>query len=390
MKIPTFFLIAGEASGDLLGAKLMHGLYEKLDGKVRFVGIGGERMKAEGLELFFPSTELAHVGLFEIISHLPRILRRIKETVAEAQKIQPDALITIDSPDFCFRVVSRLKKLGATFPLIHYVAPSVWAWRPGRAKKIAKFLDHLMALLPFEPPYFTAENLPCTFVGHPIVEGGAGSGRGARFRRERQIQPDAPLLAVLPGSRVSEVKRLLPVFAAAVVWLRSEWPKLQVVIPTLDPVAKIVKEAVKHWPVPVTIVETDEEKYDAMAASTAGLACSGTVSVEMALAGLPGVIAYKLHPLTYKLYRRFVKVKFATLLNIMHGRAVMPEFIQNDCKPEKLAAAVHRLLSDDEARKEQKAGMAMMAEWLGAGQFVPSERAAQVVLDIVSLRKEKC
>lgn len=205
--VPTFFLIAGEASGDLLGARLMRGLKKKLDGNARFVGIGGERMKAEGIELLFSSDELAHMGLFEIIRHVPQILRRIRETAAAAIRLQPVALITIDSPDFCFRVARKVKEMGAAFPVIHYVAPTVWAWRPGRARKIANFLDHLMALLPFEPPYFTVENLPCTFVGHPIVEGEAGMGRGHRFRKTHDIPPDATLLAILPGSRVSEVKK---------------------------------------------------------------------------------------------------------------------------------------------------------------------------------------
>ena len=184
---PLFFLIAGEASGDLLGARLMRGLKKLTNGEARFAGIGGPRMRAEGMEILFPQEELAHFGLFELLRHVPHLLGRMNETVAEVKRLRPAALITIDAPDFCFRVAKRLK--GEGIPLIHYVAPTVWAWRPGRARKIAKFLDHLLALLPFEPPYFTREGLACTFVGHPIVESGAGQGDGARFRAKYHIEP---------------------------------------------------------------------------------------------------------------------------------------------------------------------------------------------------------
>ena len=383
---PLFFLIAGEASGDLLGARLIKALKKKTKGNARFVGIGGERMIAEGLELFFQQQELAHVGLFEVMRHVPHIVNRINQTVAEVKRLKPVAVVTIDSPDFCFRVAKKLKAAGSKAALIHYVAPSVWAWRPGRAGKIARFLDHLLALLPFEPPYFTAEDLPCTFVGHPIVESAAGRGQGLLFRSRYNVPPDATLLVVLPGSRMSEVKRLLPIFAATVVWLRAEWPKLYIVIPSITAVADVVRKAVKHWPVPVVVTTTDEDKYDAMAAAQAALACSGTVSIELALAGLPGVIAYKINCLTYLLYRRLIKVKYVTLANIMQNRVVMPELLQHDCTPEKLAAATHELLRDPVARDRQRADLAAVADWLGRNQFVPSERAAQVILDTIALK----
>jgi lipid-A-disaccharide synthase len=378
---PLIFLIAGEASGDLLGAGLMRALKAKTGGRVRFAGVGGERMQAEGIELFFPQQELAHFGVFEIVRHIPRLLKRIRQTVAEVKRRKPAALVTIDSPDFCFRVAKALKGQGV--PLIHYVAPTVWAWRPGRAKKIARFLDHLMVLLPFEPPYFTAENLPCAFVGHPIVESAAGLGDAARFRARHAIPSAAFLLAVLPGSRMSEVTRLLPVFRATAALLKAKHPDLQVVVPTGVGVADVVKAMVAGWPVPVTVTLGDADKYDAFAASTAALACSGTISVELAMARLPTVIAYRINVLTAALYRHFIRVKYATLINIMRDRAVMPEFLQENCTPETLAAAVGTLLDDPAARQRQADELASIAGWLGQGAVAPSERAADVVLGVI-------
>jgi len=375
--VPFFFLIAGEASGDLLGARLMQALKRKANGKVRFAGIGGPRMQAEGIELLFPQTELAHMGLFELARHLPHLLARIKETIEAVKAQKPAALITIDSPDFCFRVAKKLK--GQGFPLIHYVAPSVWAWRPGRAKKVAQFLDHLLALLPFEPPYFTAHHLPCTFVGHPLVESDADQGDEVRFRARFGLGADVPLLALLPGSRVSEVTRLLPVFRATCELLAQHHPDLHLVVPTVPGVETLVCTGMKDWPLPVHFVASDADKYDAFAAARAALACSGTVSVELAMAGLPTIIAYKTGALTAMLYRRFIKTKYATLLNIMQGRMVMPEFLQENCVPHALANAVELLLTNEKARAQQKSELETIGAWLGRGQFVPSEKAAETV-----------
>ena len=377
---PLFFLIAGEASGDVLGARLMRALKARTGGAARFAGIGGPRMQAEGITLLFPQAELAHFGLFELLRHLPHLARRLRETVAEILRLKPAALITIDAPDFCFRVARKVKAADASIPLIHYVAPTVWVWRAGRARKIAQFLDHLLALLPFEPPYFTREGLACTFVGHPIIESGAGKGDGARFREVHTIPPQAEVLVVLPGSRISEIERLLPVLAQAIVKLYKQHPRLHVVIPAAPGFAAPIWERVQHWPVPVTVVEGDGKKYDAFAAARAALACSGTVSIELALARLPSVTLYKLHPLTALLYGPFVGHTFANLVNIMHKRMAVPELLQFNCTPAKIAAAAHDLLTDEKQRQEQIAALTEVASWLGKGQFVPSERAADTVL----------
>ncbi len=383
---PLFFLIAGEASGDVLGARLMAALKKQTSGNVRFAGIGGERMVAEGLELYFPQAELSHMGIVEVLKHLPSLLSRIGQTVAEIDKRQPAALITIDSPDFCFRVAKKIKRECPDIPLIHYVAPSVWAWRPGRAKKIARFLTHLLALLPFEPPYFTKEGLACTFVGHSIVESGAGEGDGGRFRAKHQIPEQAEVLVALPGSRMSEINRLLPVFFATVQKLKERHSSLFVVIPTVSQVEAAVRQAIANWSVPVRVTLGDEDKYDAFAAATAALACSGTVSVELAMAKLPSVIAYKANALTAAIFRRVAKIKYATLVNLMHDSMIMPEYLQENCTPEKLSSAVHELLSNPSSRQDQIDALESIAEWLGRGQFVPSERSAEVVLDVCRKR----
>ena len=384
---PLFYLIAGEASGDLLGARLMHAIRQRTGGHVRFAGVGGTRMQAEGMDLLFPQAELAHFGLFELLRHVPHLLRRMRQTADHIRRLQPAALITIDAPDFCFRVARKVRTSG--IPLIHYVAPTVWAWRPSRARKVARFLDHLLVLLPFEPPYFTKEGLGCTFVGHPIVESGADRGDAARFYARHNITPTTPLITVLPGSRMSEVSRLMPVFGETLRLLAVRHPAMQVVLPTIPHLADYVREHAGKWPMPVIMVEGDQDKYDAFAASRVALACSGTVAVELALARLPSVVAYKISSLTHFLYRRLIRIRFANLVNIMHDRMVVPELLQMDCTPERLAVALDELLTDEARRKVQIDGLAEVGGWLGQGQFIPSERAAETVLRLVDLSPVK-
>ncbi|WP_371821912.1 lipid-A-disaccharide synthase [Skermanella sp. TT6] len=363
----------------------MAALKRRAGGPVRFAGIGGERMIAEGLDTLFPLHELSLMGIAELVPKLPNLIRRLAQTAAEIRRLRPDVVVTIDAPDFCFRIAKRLK--GQGIPFVHYVAPSVWAWRPGRARKVARVLDHLLALLPFEPPYFEREGLPCTFVGHPIVEGGAASGDGARFRAAHGIATADRLLTVLPGSRRSEISRLLPDFRETIRLLAPRYPGLVIAVPTVPHVRDSVASEISSWPVRTILVEGDQGKYDAFAASEAALAASGTVALELALARLPAVIAYRMHPVTIGLYRRFIRVKYANLVNIMLDRMLVPELLQENCTPEKLDAAVTKLLDDPEARREQREGVAEVARWLGLGGPPPSERAADVVLAVVKGRK---
>lgn len=385
MSGPRVFIVAGEPSGDAIGAAIMVALTRASEGRVAFSGIGGPAMTARRLTSLFPMTELAVMGLAELIPHIPRLLRRIDQTVAAVLAERPDAVVTIDAPGFCFRVAKRLK--GAGIPLVHVVAPSVWAWKPGRAGRIARFLDRLLVLLPFEPPYFTRHGLATDFIGHPAVEVPAGD--SAAFRARHGIAVDAPLLCVLPGSRAGEVGRLLQPFADAVAILARERTGLRVVVPTVPGVAARVREQV--WPVPAVVVEGAEAKRDAFAASTAALAASGTVALELALAGVPAVVAYRVNPLTHQIVKRLVRVAHVNLVNLILDRPVVPELLQGDCRPDRLARAVGRLLDDPAARAAQvEAGIAVgnrlgRAE-MDAGGPTPSERAAKILLDLVAVR----
>ena len=384
---PTLFLIAGEPSGDALGARLMAAAKRLTGGKVRLVGIGGEKMIAEGLVSLFPMAELTLFGVFELLPHLPNLIRRIDQTVAEIMRLRPDAVIGIDSPGFTVRVAKKVRAAEPSIPLIHYVAPTVWAWKPKRATKYAAIYDHLLAVLPFEPPYFEREGLACTFVGHSVVEGGAGKGDGAGFRDRHGITPTDRVVAVLPGSRKGEVLRLLPDFRATLERLLPSHPTLVAVVPTVATVRDRVAAAIADWPVRTVLVEGDVEKYDAFAAAEAALAASGTVSLELALARLPTVIAYRLNPVTVALYRRLIRVKYVNLVNLMLDRMLVPEMLQQDCRPDRLAAELGRLLDDPAARQAQIDGVAEVARWLGQGYTPPSERAARTILDLIAERR---
>jgi lipid-A-disaccharide synthase len=383
---PLIFLMAGEPSGDALGARLMAALRRETNGAVRFAGIGGERMIAEGLESQFPMAELSIMGLAEVLPRAFHVLRRVRETVTRIERLRPSAVVSIDATGFCFRVEKRLKARGAGIPLIHYVAPMVWAWRPWKAKLVARFLDHLMTLLPFEPPYFEKEGLAATFVGHPVIEEGAERGDGAAFRARHGIPADAPVLAVLPGSRRGEVTRLLPVFAETLERLKAEFPDLRVVVATVGTVADRVTAAAASWPVPAVVLRGRGEKYDAFAAANAALAASGTISLELALARCPMVIAYKVSPVTAWLLRHVfrINVRYATIVNIMLDRELIPELLQENCRPDLLAGIAGRLLRDPAARRAQTEGAAPALQALGLDGPAPSTRAARVVLAVIS------
>jgi lipid-A-disaccharide synthase len=381
---PLVYIIAGEPSGDALGGRLMAALRERSAEPVRFAGIGGERMAEQGLHSLVPLHELAIMGVAEVLPRARRILRRVAETVAEIQRLRPAAVVTIDSSGFTWRVAQRLRRQGERLPLIHYVAPMVWAWRGGRARRMARWYDHLLVLLPFEPPYFTRVGLACTYVGHPVVESGADRGDGVAFRQRHGIPSAAPLLTVLPGSRRGEVTRLLPPFAGTVAELAKRHSDLHVVVPTTATVAESVSAAVRGWPVPTIVVRGEREKYDAFAASDAALAASGTVALELAMARLPAVVAYRVSPLTGWLVQRMVKIKYMHLLNLILDRAVVPELRQQDVNVARLTMEVDRLLTDPAAREAQVAQCGEALQRLGLGELSPSRRAADEVLAIIA------
>lgn len=390
MAPPLIYIIAGEPSGDLLGGRLMAALTARSGGTVRFAGIGGQNMRAQGLDSLFPMTELTVMGLTEVLPRIPRILRRVRETLDDIGRLRPDAIVTIDSWGFTGRVQKGCQQRYPDILRIHYVAPMVWAWKPKRAAKLARVLDLLMTLLPFEPPYFEKEGLRTVHVGHPVVESGAGQGDGAAFRRRHGLEERTKLLAVLPGSRHSEARKLLPVFGQVLRQLAETHPDLRVVVPTLPHLAADIRAAARDWPFQPVVLEDGAEKYDCFAAATCALAASGTVALELALAGLPTVIAYRLSALTAFVARNFFgfKIKWATLVNMMQDRAVMPEFLQEECTAVNIAPVLARLLDDqaegDARRRDMDAAMVK----LGYGGPSPGERAAQVVLDFIAERKQ--
>ena len=380
---PHVFLIAGEPSGDLLGARLMAAMTDQTGGQARFSGIGGDLMKAEGLHSEFPMSELALMGLIEVLPHLPRLLRRIDQTATVVRRMRPDAVVTIDAPAFNFRVASKLR--GSGIPVIHYVAPSVWAWRPDRARKVSRFLDHMLALLPFEPPYFEAHGLGCTYVGHPILETMTDLPDGQDFRRRNSLPPSAPLICVLPGSRRGEISRLQPVFGQTLAAVADRHPGLHAVLPTVPSIAAEVEAATRGWAVPTLVLTGQDKKLGAFAAADAALAASGTVVLELAAAGVPTVAAYRANPVTAMMLRRLVTVRYATLVNLILDQPVVPEFLQERCTADHLVPAIEKLLFSGAARDAQRSGFRAALERL-AVKGRPSELAAAVVLDLAARR----
>lgn len=386
MTAPLIYLVAGEPSGDLLGGRLMDGLRAATGGAVSFAGIGGEAMRAAGLESLFPQADLAVMGLAEVVPRIPRILARLDQTVADIKARRPAAVVTIDSWGFNKRLIDRLKSAGIAVPRIHLVAPMVWAWKAKRVHDLAGRVDLLLCLFPNEPPLFEAAGVRALHIGHPVLESGAAQGDGAAFRARHGIAAKAPLVAVLPGSRRSETGRLLPVFGATLERLASSHPGLSAVIPTVETVAGPVTAAVRSWPVPAIVVRGAGERYDAFAAARAALAASGTVTLELALAGLPMVVGYRLNPLTAWFARRLIKLDAVSLPNILGGRAVVPELLLDDCRPELLAPALGRLLDDEDARTAQRTALAEVATRLGRGGEAPSLRAARAILEAIGGR----
>lgn len=378
-------MVAGEASGDVLGARLISALEQRHNGPLSFSGIGGAQMAAAGMNSLFPISDLSVMGLAEILPRLPLLLRRLSETAAHVRALRPAALITIDAPGFSFRLAKRLA--GEGIPLIHYVAPQVWAWRPGRARHLARRIDHLLALLPFEPAFFQDYDLPCEFVGHPVIEGVAElPGDGPAFCKRHGIAADAPVLALLPGSRVGEVRRLLPIFADVAEILHRARPGLHIVIPTVEQVAETVARAVQSWSMPTHLMQGPSERADAFAAAQGALAASGTVSLELALRGVPSVVAYRTNPITAALVRRMLTIPHVALPNILAGEKVMAEFLQENCQPRSIAKALTDLLDDPDHRARQQEKFAHIAGLLGRDGIAPSLRAADAILRLMDGR----
>ena len=374
------YLIAGEPSGDLLGSRLMRALRQKTNNEVEFFGLGGDTMEAEGLKPLFDISELAVMGLVEVVPSIPRVLQRIREVVADIINRRPNVVITIDSWSFCCRIHKALRRLNTGVKQVHYVAPQVWAWKKRRAKTMYKYVDELLALLPNEPPYFTKYRLKTVFVGHPVIESAVLQADGQAFRRKFAIPDDKQIISILPGSRHTEVCRLLPDFLRAAQLLHELNPDMHFVLPTVKTVVARVKKMLKNNSLPLTILEKEADRYGAFQASSAAIAASGTVALELAICHIPHIIAYKVAPLTYLLAKHLVKIKYVNLTNIMLNRRVVPELLQADCTPQNIVREILELLKNGDAYEKQMEGFTEVRQYLSCGNQTPSQNAADEVL----------
>lgn len=374
------YVVAGEASGDALGARLIAAIRARRP-ETEVAGVGGARMAEQGVASLFPMQDLAVMGLVEVLPRLRLLRRRIGQTVADIAARKPAAVVTIDSPGFTLRVLRAIAPLG--IPRAHYVAPQVWGWREGRAKTFPGLWEQLLCLLPFEPDFFARHGLPARFVGHPVLESGADLGDAARFRARHGIPPNARLLTVMPGSRRSETDRLLPVFRDALDALAARVPDVHPVVPVAATVAPAVRAATEHWPSRPTIVTELADKHDAYAASGAALTKSGTSTLELAMAGVPMIVAYRVNPVTASIVRRLVRVKYASILNLIPDHSIVPELIQENCTPTHIADALERLLTDADAAGAQRAAFGPVLDRLRPERGLPSEAAAGAVLGML-------
>jgi lipid-A-disaccharide synthase len=382
----NIFLIATEESGDRLGASLMKVLRQRLGGAVRFEGVGGPSMAREGLTSLFPIEELSIMGLASVVKQLPMILRRIRKTADAVTQASPDILVIIDSPDFTHRVARRVRTRDPAIPIIDYVSPSVWAWRPGRARAMLRYVDHVLALLPFEPEaYRRLRGPPCSYVGHPLIEQ-IGSLRPGADEQKRRDEPP-PVLLVLPGSRRGEIRHHMAVFGETLGRLQAERVPFELILPTMPHLQEAVVEGVKSWPVQPRIIVGEKEKRAAFRIAHAAFVKSGTVTLELAIAGVPMVAAYKVGAVEASIMRRAIRTPSVILANLVIGENVVPEFIQEDCTSEKLAPALRDILVDSPLRRRQVEAFAKIDAIMSTGNQPPSVRAADIVL--ATLRKAR-
>lgn len=377
------YLIAGEPSGDLLGSRFMRAMQKKTNNQVEFFGVGGESMENAGLKSLFDISDLAIMGLAEVIPSIPKVLKLIKQTVADIEAKKPDVIISIDSWSFGSRVQKAVRKKKLGIPQVHYVAPQVWAWKKKRAQTMYKYVDLLMTLLPQEPKYFTPYKLDAVCVGHPVIESRVVDGDAAVFRHKYDIAEDKTIVSILPGSRHNEVSRLLPVFLDAAEQLYERHPDMHFVIPTVKTVAGRIKEMCIGCKLPLTIVEDEDNRYNAFKASTAAIAASGTVALELAIVDVPHIVAYKVSPLSAMLAKRFLHIQFVNLSNIILGREIIPELLQERCVAGNIRSYIEGLLNHNDWYDKQIDGFKKLRTLLGMGNQTPSEKACDVILELL-------
>lgn len=381
----SIFIVACEESGDRLGAALMRALAAQSGERLKFSGVGGPGMEHEGMRSLFPIADLAIVGIDAVVAKLPMILRRIRETANAVIATNPDILVIIDSPDFTHRVARKVRKAAPHIRIVDYVSPSVWAWRPGRARAMRDYVDHVLALLPFEPAaHARLGGPPCTYVGHPVVDIADRLRPNDAERARRTADP--PAVLVLPGSRSGEIRRMLPTFAKAVELAVARAGRLEIVLPTVPYLAEHLREATAVWPIRPRVVVEQDEKWAAFRQARAALAASGTVTLELAVAGVPTVVAYRISLIEELVGRLLVKVPTIVLANLVLGENVMPELLQRDATPERLAQALIEAIGPSPQRARQLAGFSRIDEVMEIGRKSPAKAAAVLVLDMLAAR----
>lgn len=381
------FVVAGEHSGDSLGAKLIPALRARFSGSIVTAGVGGPKMAEVGFDSLFPIDDVAVMGAAAILKSLPRIVRRVYQTVDAAKVFEPHLVVIIDSPEFTHPIAKRLRKQMPSVPIIDYVSPTIWAWRPGRAKKMSAYVDHVLALLPFEPDAHRRLNGPsCSYVGHPLTE---------RLTWLSELDPDSlrkrlglsaskPVLVALPGSRGSEISRLMEPFGQTIKLLLDEGHDFDVLLPTVTSRQEMIAELSQNWPVKPHIILGEDDKFHAFRLARAALAASGTVTLELALAETPMIVAYKVDPFMASLLRRIANVPSVVLANLVLGREPFPEYLQENCTPEKMAPAIAQLLGETDARAAQISALAEIRNHMQPGSQSPSQTAVDVILSYVS------
>jgi lipid-A-disaccharide synthase len=378
---PRIFIIAGEASGDLLGADLITQLKVQHPNTI-FAGVGGEQMLKAGLpQSLFSLNDLSVMGLIEVLRHLPRLMKRIKQTKQAVKAFKPDLLLTIDSPDFCLRIAKWTKDHLPVVKRVHTVAPTVWAWRPGRAKKIAQFLDGLLCLFPFEPHYFTPHGLSAFFMGHPLAQiiEPLTEEKKQDFFKTYKLDPDRPVVCLLPGSRWREIESLMPIFVPTARRVLQANPDVQIILPTLPHLADTLEAMCKKEFLPVTLMTNHQDKYTAMQISQAALHASGTVALELAFCNTPMITAYKANKVTEWIGRRILTIKYLNLVNLLCNEAIVPEVLQDDCTPEKIAPIIQALLTNNVSAERQRLHFAKVRK-----ELQPDEPAANFVLSFLN------
>jgi lipid-A-disaccharide synthase len=382
---PHVFLVAGEESGDRLGAALISAIRERTQGKAHFSGVGGAHMAAEGVPSLFPLGDLAIVGFSSIPAMLSKILRRIRQAADAVIAAKPDVLVIIDSPEFTHRVARSVRERAPGIPIVDYVCPSVWAWRSGRARAMRAYVDHVLALLPFEPKAMNdLGGPPCTFVGHPLSERLVDLRPNELEARLRRADP--PLVLVLPGSRSGEIRRMTPVFGSAIALVAKQYGPFEAVVPAVPRLADAVRAAVAAWPIPARVTTDPDEKHEAFRTARAALTKSGTSTLELALAGVPMVAAYKVSLLEAMVGSILIHAPSAILANLVLGKNVVPEFLQHDCTAERLAAALVPLLQDTVERRRQIEAFSQLDDTMEIGKAKPSVHAASLVLEMIGSR----